>query len=191
MDGIDLTHQLKSNVGTSHIPIILLTARDSFIHKMEGFEMGADDYVTKPFNEELLRARIKNILKNRTLLHQKFHLEETNQITQLVENKKDQEFLENLGLFIEKNIDSDQLSANVVAKELGMSHSVLYKKIKTITGLSLIEYMRDYRLKKAKELLQTKQYTLNEVCYQVGYSDRKYFSKLFKERFGNPPSFYK
>ncbi len=190
MDGIELTHNLKSNVNTSHIPIILLTARASFMHKMEGFETGADDYVTKPFNESLLRARIKNILKNRSLLHEKFHSEEATDISEFVKNKRDQEFLENLGLFIEKNIDSDNLSANLVAQELGMSHSVLYKKLKTLTGLSLVEYMRDYRLKKAKQLLKTKQYTLSEVCYQVGYSDRKYFSKLFKERFGNPPTFY-
>ncbi len=190
MDGIELTHNLKSNIITSHIPVILLTARASFMNKMEGFETGADDYVTKPFNESLLRARIKNILKNRSLLHEKFHSEDTEDIGEFIKNKKDQEFLENLGLFIEKNIDSDNLAANLVAQELGMSHSVLYKKLKTLTGLSLVEYMRDYRLKKAKQLLKTKQYTLSEVCYQVGYSDRKYFSKLFKERFGNPPTFY-
>ena len=190
MDGIELTHNLKTNGSTSHIPVILLTARASFMNKMEGFDTGADDYVTKPFNESLLRARIKNILKNRALLHEKFHSEDTTDFGELVKNKKDQEFLENLGQFIEKNIDSDNLSANYVAQELGMSHSVLYKKLKTITGLSLVEYMRDYRLKKAKQLLKTKQYTLSEVCYQVGYSDRKYFSKLFKERFGNPPTFY-
>ncbi|HRA74263.1 MAG TPA: response regulator, partial [Flavobacterium sp.] len=159
MDGIELTHNLKSNISTSHIPVILLTARASFMHQMEGFETGADDYITKPFNESLLRARIKNILKNRSLLHEKFHSEDTNDVPELVKNKKDQEFLENLGQFIEKNIDSDNLSANLVAKELGMSHSVLYKKLKTITGLSLVEYMRDYRLKKAKQLLKTKQFT--------------------------------
>ena len=123
-------------------------------------------------------------------MHEKFHSEDTNDVTELVKNKKDQEFLKNLGQFIETNIDSDNLSVNLVAQELGMSHSVLYKKLKTLTGLSLVEYMRDYRLKKAKQLLKTKQFTLNEVCYQVGYSDRKYFSKLFKERFGNPPTFY-
>ena len=190
MDGIELTHNLKTNVNTSHIPVILLTARASFMNKIEGFETGADDYVTKPFNESLLRARIKNILKNRSLLHTKFHSEDITDIGIFIKNKKDQEFLENLGQFIEKNIDSDNLSANLVAKELGMSHSVLYKKLKSITGLSLVEYMRDYRLKKAIQLLKTKQFSINEVCYQVGYSDRKYFSKLFKERFGNPPTFY-
>lgn len=190
MDGIELTHHLKTNVTTSHIPVILLTARASFNNKMEGFETGADDYITKPFNEALLRARIKNILKNRSILHEKFHSEDTTAIGELVKNKKDQEFLENLGQFIEKNIDSDNLSVNLLAQELGMSHSVIYKKLKTLTGLSLVEYMRDYRLKKAKQLLITKQFSINEVCYQVGYSDRKYFSKLFKERFGNPPTFY-
>ena len=190
MDGIELTHNLKTNLTTSHIPVILLTARASFMNKIEGFETGADDYVTKPFNESLLRARIKNILKNRSLLHEKFQSEDTTDIGEFIKNKKDQEFLEKLGNFIEKNIDSDNLNANLVAKDLGMSHSVIYKKLKTITGLSLVEYMRDYRLKKAKKLIKTKQYSLSEVCYQVGYSDRKYFSKLFKERFGNAPSFY-
>ena len=190
MDGIELTHILKSNVNTSHIPVILLTARASFMNQMEGFETGADDYITKPFNESLLRARIKNILKNRSLLHTKFHSEDSNDVSEFVKNKKDQEFLESLGQFIEKNIELDNLSVIQIAQELGMSHSVLYKKLKTLTGLSLVEYIRDYRLKKAKQLLKTKQFTINEVCYQVGYSDRKYFSKLFKERFGNPPTFY-
>lgn len=190
MDGVALTKQLKSNAETSHIPVILLTARASFVHKMAGFETGADDYITKPFNESLLRARIKNLLWNRSLLHEKFKTEDSPDGADLVKNKKDQEFLQKLGAFIEKNIDSETLSVVFVAQELGMSHSVLYKKLKTITGLSLVEYMRDYRLKKAKQLLKTKQFTLTEICFQVGYSDRKYFSKLFKERFGNPPSFY-
>ena len=190
MDGIELTNTLKTNVNTSHIPIILLTARASFTHKMEGYETGADDYVTKPFNESLLRARIKNILKNRSLLHEKFYSEDTNNIGDFIKNKIDQEFIENLGLLIEKNIDSENLSVVFVAQELGMSHSVLYKKLKIITGLSLVEYLRDYRLKKAKELLKTNQFSIAEVCFKVGYSDRKYFSKLFKERFGNPPTFY-
>lgn len=190
MDGIELTKKLKSNISTSHIPIILLTARASFTNKIEGFEIGADDYVTKPFNESLLRSRIKNILKNRTLLHERFRSEEIVDIGELSKNKNDQEFLENLGRFIEKNIDSDNLNANLAAKELGMSHSVIYKKLRTLTGLSVVQYMRDYRLKKAKQLLKTKQFSISEVCYQVGYSDRKYFSKLFKERFGESPSFY-
>ncbi|MBA0882635.1 hybrid sensor histidine kinase/response regulator transcription factor [Flavobacterium undicola] len=188
MDGIELTHNLKSNSSTSHIPVILLTARASFIHKMAGFETGADDYITKPFNESLLRARIKNILKNRARLHEIFRSEDFMPIGELTTNKSDQEFLQNLGNLIEENIDCNDFSVNIVVKHLGMSHSVIYKKLKILTGMSLVEYIREYKLKKAKQLLLKKENTVAEVCYLVGYSDRKYFSKLFKERFGENPS---
>ncbi|MFV8465510.1 hybrid sensor histidine kinase/response regulator transcription factor [Flavobacterium sp. LB1P62] len=190
MDGIELTHNLKSNVSTSHIPVVLLTARASFIHKMAGFETGADDYITKPFNESLLRARIKNILKNRARLHEIFRSEDFISIGDLTKNKSDLEFLQNLGKLIEENIDCNDFSVNVVVKHLGMSHSVIYKKLKVLTGMSLVEYIREYKLKKAKQLLLKKGNTVAEVSYLVGYSDRKYFSKLFKERFGKNPSSY-
>ncbi|MFV5687714.1 two-component regulator propeller domain-containing protein [Flavobacterium sp. ZT3R25] len=190
MDGIELTHNLKSNASTSHIPVILLTARTSFMHKMAGFETGADDYITKPFNESLLRARIKNILKNRARLHEIFRSEDFMSIGDLTKNKSDLEFLQNLGQLIEENIDCTDFSVNVVVKHLGMSHSVIYKKLKVLTGLSLVEYIREYKLKKAKQLLLKKENTVAEVSYLVGYSDRKYFSKLFKERFGKNPSSY-
>lgn len=188
MDGIEFTHNLKSNSSTSHIPVILLTARASFTHKMSGFETGADDYITKPFNESLLRARIKNILKNRARLHEIFRSEDFISIGQLTTNKSDQEFLQNLGNLIEENIDSNDFSVNIVVQHLGMSHSVIYKKLKILTGMSLVEYIREYKLKKANQLLLKKENTVAEVCYLVGYSDRKYFSKLFKERFGQTPS---
>lgn len=191
MDGIELTHNLKSNISTSHIPVILLTARASFMHKMAGFETGADDYITKPFNESLLRARIKNILKNRALLHETFRSDDFVSIGELTKNKPDQEFLQNLGKLIEENIDCNDFSVNIVVKHLGMSHSVIYKKLKILTGMSLVEYIREYKLKKAKQLLIRKENTVAEVSYLVGYSDRKYFSKLFKERFGENPSSYK
>ena len=133
---------------------------------------------------------IKNILKNRILLHEKFRADINRPIEELIHNKSDLEFLQKLEKLIEKNIDSNDFSANFISKYLGMSHSVIYKKLKIITGMSLIEYIRDYKLNKAKQLLETKRYTITEVCYQIGYSDRKYFSKLFKERFGKSPSFY-
>ena len=190
MDGIELTHKLKSTVNTSHIPVILLTARASFMHKMVGFETGADDYISKPFNESLLRARIKNILKNRSLLHEKFRSDDFVSIGELTKNKPDLEFLQNLDKLIEENIDSNDFSVHIVVKHLGMSHSVIYKKLKILTGMSLVEYIREYKLKKAKQLLLKKENTVAEVSYLVGYSDRKYFSKLFKERFGENPSFY-
>lgn len=188
MNGIELTEELKTDIITSHIPVILLTARASLMHQMEGFNMGADEYITKPFNEVLLRTRIKNLIRNRALLHERFRSEEIMPISELAKNKADQEFLQKLGQLTEKHIDSESLKASFVAQELGMSHSVVYKKLKTLTNMSLIEYVRDYKLKTAKLLLIEKGCTVAEACYHVGYSDRKYFSKLFKQRFGKNPS---
>ncbi|TYA84346.1 hybrid sensor histidine kinase/response regulator transcription factor [Seonamhaeicola marinus] len=188
MNGIKFTQELKTDIITSHIPVILLTARASTMHQMEGFNIGADEYVTKPFNELLLRSRIKNLIRNRVLLHKRFKSEEIVPVSELAKNKADQDFLHRLGRLIESNIDSESLKANFVAKELGMSHSVIYKKLKVLTSMSLVEYVRDYKLKIAKRLLIEKGYTVAEVAYHVGYSDRKYFSKLFKQRFGKNPS---
>jgi len=190
MNGIELTRKLKTDMVTSHIPVILLTARASFAHQMEGFNIGADEYVTKPFNELLLRTRIKNLLRNRNLLHEKFRSREIVPISKLTKNKTDQEFLTKLGQLIDKHMGSDKMNASFVAQELGMSHSVVYKKLKVLTNLSLIEYVRDYKLKTAKKLIQEKNFSVKDAAYHIGYSDQKYFSKLFKHRFGaNPSSF--
>ena len=190
MDGMSLTREIKSNVQTSHIPIILLTARTSFSYKLEGFETGADDYITKPFNEQLLRGRIKNILKNRQLLQEKFKAEEIPLISELSINKTDQEFLETITYLIKENIGSEKLNTNFLITELGMSHSVVYKKLKSLTGLTIQEYSTDFKLKTAKKLITTQNLSVADVSYMVGYSDRKYFSKLFKQRFGKNPSAY-
>ena len=188
MDGIALTKELKTNIRTSHIPILLLTARASFIHKIEGFEIGADDYITKPFNELLLISRIKNILKNRDLLHEKFWMKELIPISEFNLNKSDKEFMSKLMKILEENLNSTDLNVNFVCNELGMSHSVVYKKIKSLTNMSYVEFVRDFRLKTAKKLIEAQNFTVLDACYHVGYSDRKYFSKLFKKHFGEAPS---
>ncbi len=190
MDGITLTRSLKSTIQTSHIPIILLTARASFMYKLEGFETGADDYITKPFNEQLLKGRIKNILKNRKLLQERFSTEDFPLISELSLNKSDQQFLENITALIEGNIGSEKLNASFLATELGMSYSVIYKKLKSLTSFTIQEYITDFKLKTAKKIILTQNVSVAEVCYMVGYSDRKYFSKLFKQRFGKNPSEY-
>ncbi|GAA4813048.1 hybrid sensor histidine kinase/response regulator transcription factor [Litoribaculum gwangyangense] len=190
MDGITLTKELKANVRTSHIPILLLTARASFTHKIEGFEIGADDYITKPFNELLLRSRIKNILKNRNLLHEKFWMKELIPISELNLNKSDEEFMNKLMNILEENLDSADLNVNFVCDELGMSHSVVYKKIKSLTNMSYVEFVRDFKLKTAKKLIEEQNFSVLDASYHVGYSDRKYFSKLFKKHFGKAPSEY-
>ncbi|NJB71951.1 hypothetical protein GGR42_002413 [Saonia flava] len=192
MNGITLTRKLKSDVRTSHIPIILLTARATVMNKMEGYETGADEYVTKPFHEELLLSRINNILKTRRFLRQKFESEGLALPEDLNLNQPDKQFLERIIEIIKEHMDSDNLNAKFISQELGMSHSVLYKKIKFITGMTFIDFVRDYKLKTAKKLIQEYNLTVAEASYNIGYSDKKYFSKLFKQRFGkNPSEFYK
>lgn len=188
MDGISLTRKLKSDVRTSHIPIILLTARASFIHKREGFDTGADDYITKPFNEALLRSRIKNLLRTRALLREKFRTESILSPQEIASNQTDRGFLEKLIKAIRDNIDSETLNAKFISKELGMSHSVIYKKTKAITGMTFVEFVRDFKLSMARKLIAQDNFSVAEACYKVGYADKKYFSKLFKGKFGKNPS---
>jgi len=188
MDGIEFVKNLKLNTFTSHIPIIILTARTTVENKMEGLETGADDYITKPFDEELLKARISNLLNNRKLIREKFINDNLLNPRELAISSPDQLFLERLYEILEPNLESNNLKAEIVAKEVGMSHSVMYKKIKALTGLSYVEFIRDYRLSIAKQLIQDLGYSVSDACYKVGYSDRKYFSKLFKEKFKKNPS---
>lgn len=190
MDGLSLTKELKSNMRTSHIPVLLLTARATLTHKIEGFEIGADDYITKPFNEDLLKSRVKSILKNRSLLHSKFWKKELIPMSELSLTKADEQFMNKLIKIIEENMSSPDLDVNFVCDKLGMSHSVLYKKIKSLTNMSYIEFVRDFKLKTAKKLIEEQNFSVKDACYHVGYTDRKYFSKIFKKHFGKPPSYF-
>lgn len=190
MDGIELSKKIKLNTATSHIPIIILTAKAATTDKMEGFETGADEYITKPYDEDFLKNRIKNLLKSRKLLKQKFVNNDIVNPKELVVNSKDQVFLEKLYKSLEENVQSNNLKADVISKELNMSHSSMYKKIKSLTGLTYIEFIRDYRLSIAKQLIEENGYSVSEACYKVGYTDRKYFSRLFKNKFKKNPSFY-
>lgn len=188
MDGIEFVKKLKLNTFTSHIPIIILTARTTLKNTMEGFETGADDYIAKPYDEELLKARIHNLLNNRKLIREKFINDNLLNPKELAISSPDQLFLERLYKSLEPSLESNNLKAENIAKEIGMSHSVMYKKIKALTGLSYVEFIRDYRLSIAKQLIQDLGYSVSDACYKVGYSDRKYFSKLFKEKFKKNPS---
>ncbi len=190
MDGVNLTLNLKKDKRTSHIPIILLTARTSLVYKKEGYEVGADAYITKPFNERLLIAQIKNLLDNRQRLRQKWQTEKVIQPKELELPTADQTFLEELLKVIENNIGEQELKAEYLSRELSMSHSVVYKKVKALTGLTLIEFVRDFRLKRAAQLMIDFQFTVTEACYKVGFNDRRYFSQMFKKKFGKNPSEY-
>jgi DNA-binding response OmpR family regulator len=191
MDGVTMTKLIKTHIQTSHIPVILLTARTNLIFKKEGFEIGADDYITKPFNETLLRARVYNLLKSRSDFRNKLLNDYiTKPQDEFNLNTPDQKFLVDLTKVIEQNIHENTLSAKLISQELCMSHSVVYKKIKALTGLSMIEFIREFKLKRAAVLLVKYQMNVSDVCYKVGFSDRRYFSKLFKAKFGQTPSDY-
>ncbi|WP_373057959.1 two-component regulator propeller domain-containing protein [Zunongwangia sp. H14] len=190
MDGVNLTRSLKTNPQTSHIPVILLTARATSAQQMEGYETGADAYITKPFSEQILKLRIKNLLRSRNLLRDKFTSEKPILPADLAINSLDEKFLEDLIGIIRENIDTESLNAEFISKEMGMSHSVIYKKVKALTGMTFVEFVRDFKLKIARELIAEKGFSVSEACYRIGYSDRKYFSKLFKKKFGKNPSDY-
>ena len=189
--GTELCAELKSNINTSHIPVILLTALDSTEHKKEGYFIGADDYISKPFDEDLLLARIKGLLKNRELLQKKFLVQNSTDPKKLAIGTQDQDFLRKLMQVIEDNIHERDLSAVLLTNELGMSHSVVYKKLKALTGQSIIDFIRDFKLKRAAQLLSEHGFSVADACYKVGFSDRRYFTKVFKQKFGKSPSEYK
>ncbi|MFT6867926.1 MAG: signal transduction histidine kinase/DNA-binding response OmpR family regulator [Cyclobacteriaceae bacterium] len=188
MDGITLTKKLKQNTSTSHIPIILLTARTGTIFKKEGFEMGADEYITKPFNSAVLISRIENIIKSREILTNQIRNELATRPSDLNLSTPDESFLKELVHVIQFNLDNSELNAKLIASEMGMSHSVIYKKIKALTGYPLVEFIRDYRLQQAAEILGKYKFTVAEACYKVGFSDKKYFTQIFKKKYGITPS---
>lgn len=190
MDGITLCSEIKSNILTSHIPVILLTARTMVENIMEGFEMGADDYLVKPFNEDVLKVRIKNLLVSRKHLREKYINDVLLSPKEMAFTSPDQEFLTKLNSIIEDNIDVSEFHIDQLAKEMAMSHSNLYKKIKALTGMTTVAFIRDFRLKRAAQLLKQNKMSIIDVCFKVGYTDRRHFSQEFKKKFSMTPSAY-
>ncbi|MFO7670288.1 MAG: response regulator, partial [Bacteroidales bacterium] len=190
MDGLEFCKKIKEDEATSHIPVILLTARSGTESELSGFESGADDYITKPFNPEILKLKIRNILEARKLLADKFsesasYIPENIKISQI-----DQGFLEKFVKIVEDNIDDSELSGDRLACELGMSKGNLYKKLKTLSGMTVNIYIRTIRLKIAARLLKQGTYNISEVAYSVGFNNPKYFSTCFSEMFKVSPKEY-
>ncbi len=190
MDGISLCYELKTDILTSHIPIILLTARAMVENIMEGFEMGADDYLVKPFHEGVLKVRIKNLLANRRQLREKYTNDVLLNPKEIAFTTPDQEFLSKLNHVIEKNIDVSEFNIDKLSGDMAMSHSNLYKKVKALTGMTTVAFIRDFRLKRAAQLLTQNKFSVIDTCFKVGYTDRRHFSQEFKKKFGKPPSVY-
>jgi signal transduction histidine kinase/DNA-binding response OmpR family regulator len=189
-DGYELCRELKNDVATSHVPIILLTAKASEDAVIEGLETGADDYVTKPFNTKILRARIKNLIDLRRHLQETFKREMTLQPAGISLSKLDKEFLEELQEVINKNIYDPELNVEKLGKMLYMSRATLYRKILALTGEPPNEFIRSYRLKRGAQLLKENFGSVTEVAYEVGFSSSAYFTKRFKEKFHQLPSIF-
>ncbi|HEX6893428.1 MAG TPA: ATP-binding protein, partial [Chryseolinea sp.] len=192
MDGISMTRQLKSDPKTSHIPIILLTARTSLIFKVEGLETGADDYVNKPFNPKVLQLKVRNLIKARELMRKAFRDSETLSIEprRVTLTSTDEEFVQKVLTSIEDNMSNADYSVEELGLDVAMSRMQLYRKLKALTGQSANEFIRTIRLKRAAQLLEQNQLTIAEITYEVGFNDLQYFRECFKKLFGVTPSEY-
>lgn len=191
VDGLEFCHQVKTDVRSSHIPVILLTARTANVFEMEGLENGADDYIIKPFDEKLLHLRVRNLIESRKKLRERYSHETALLPADLTITKPDEEFLSQIIRLVEENISSNDLSVEWLAREVGMSHSVLYKKISALTDLTVVEFIRSIRLKKAASLMKQTDLKMNQISAKVGFTDSKYFSKSFQKFYGQTPSDYK
>jgi CheY-like chemotaxis protein len=187
-DGYELCRTLKKDIKTSHIPVILLTAKASEESIIEGLETGADDYITKPFSTRILEARVKNLIELRRQLHIKMNREMTLQPAEISVSSMDQKFLKELQEMIEKNLADPGFNVEQLANKLYMSQSTLYRKILALTGETVTEFIRSYRLKRAAQLLKARFGNVTEVAFEVGFSNTAYFTKCFKKKFHRLPS---
>jgi len=191
MDGIDLCKQLKTMVATSHIPIIMLTAKAGVENRIEGLETGADDYLIKPFETRELLARIKNLIRQRRKLRELFSNRKANIAPkEITVNSIDQKFLEQVLDLLEKEHSDPTFGVPEMQEELAMSKTQLHRKLKALTNESPGELLRNFRLKRAAQLLSQKADNVTQTAYMVGFNNLSYFAKCFKELYGVPPSAY-
>lgn len=190
MVGTDLCSQIKKNLKTSHIPVILLTSRSSLIYKFEGLESGADDYISKPFNVKEFVLRVKNLLESTHRLKKKFSNENKLSPSDLTVSSMDEKLLEKALQIVEENIDNEQFNIPAFSSELGVSRTMLFTKIKAWTNFTPNEFITEIRMKRAAQLLEHGKINISQVSYRVGFKNPKYFSKCFQKKYGLTPSQY-
>ena len=190
MSGIELCKKLKNDKRTSHIPVLLLTAQIGESEQLKGLEIGANDYMTKPFNFEILRSKIKNILILQDTYKRTYKKQMDVQLQEVPLQNEDEKLLRSIVEYIELNILNDSLSVEELSRQMNMSRGSLYNKVLMLTGKSPVEFIRSIRLKKAVYLLEHSQMTISQICYEVGFNTPKYFTKMFKEEYNTLPSAY-
>lgn len=204
MDGIEVTKELKTDMNTSHIPIILLTAKSDMDSQLEGLKFGADDYITKPFSATHLEVRINNILQQRikwreAFIDQKSDAKRDPDAKQIPDitppppqiSTYDQEFMERIMIIMEKNMDNIDFKVDDLVSDMRMGRTVFFKKLKSITRLAPVEFIKEVRIKRAVQLIESGQYTISQITYMVGMNDPRYFSRCFKQKYDMTPSEYK
>lgn len=191
MDGLELCKAIKTDIRYSHIPVILLTAKANEEHQLEGLGMGADDYITKPFNMEVLRLRIHNLMEMNRKRQELFNEQIKIEPSRITITPLDQQMVEKAIQIVEDNIGEPEFSVEELAASLNISRSYFYKKMVKITGKKPIEFIRTIRMKRARQLLAESQMQVAEIAYMLGYNSPKVFSKHFKEEFGISPSEFK
>ena len=183
---------LKRDLKTSHIPVVLHTARGSVEFKLEGLESGADEYVPKPFNPTLLQLKVKNLINRRNALHAYFKEQgilnlEPKRVTL---SSADELFIRTALELVELNMSNALYTVEEMSRDVGMSHTQLYRKIKALTGQTINEFIRAIRLKRAAQLLEQHQLTVSQVTYKVGFTDLQHFRECFKKMYGFTPTQY-
>lgn len=192
MSGTEMCLRIKSNLDTCHIPVVLLTALNSNEQNMEGLQLGADDYISKPFNAKLLFARCNNLIRNRQLSQKKYHSQVEFNIGNMVTNPLDRNFMSRIEEIINRHIDNSEFDVNQLAKEMTLGRSTLFTKFKGLTGMTPNEFVLNYKLKRASALLRTRpDLQIAEISDLLGFSSPRYFSKCFKEQFSVSPLEYR
>lgn len=189
-DGVELSKTLKTDERTSHIPIILLTAKAGDENELKGLETGADDYITKPFNNELLKVRVQKLVELRAQLRSRYSQEVILRPKDIAVSSTDEKFLERVQQLLDERLTDPSFSAEAFSREIGMSRMQLHRKLKALVGLTTTEFIRSQRLKLAAYLLETSDINMSEVGYSVGFNDPSYFAKCFKEAYGSTPTQY-
>jgi signal transduction histidine kinase/DNA-binding response OmpR family regulator len=190
MDGMELCRSIKNDKHTSHIPVILLTARSAAEPKLEAFQVGANDYVTKPFSFEMLQSRIKNLLAQQEAMRKLFQKQVEVNPSEISITSVDEQFIRQSIETVEINISNPDFSVEDLSRALHMSRVALYRKLLALTGKSPLDFIKTIRLKRAAQLLEKSQFTISEIAYEVGFNNPKYFARTFRKEFGILPSEY-
>lgn len=190
MDGVELCKKIKEDEKTSHIPVVLLTAKADVESRLEGLETGADDYITKPFDARELQTRVKNLILQRKNLRDRFSRTIVLKPNDIAITSADESFLIKVMAVIESYLSNSEFSVQDFQKELGMSRMQLHRKLKALTGHSASDFIRVQRLIRASEMLTKTDNNISEVCYQTGFTSLSYFAKCFRKQFGTTPKEY-